>query len=223
MNGGMLMSKLIVIEGLDGSGKSTQLELLRKNLPDAHFITFPCYESESGRIISAYLRGEFDEKDPNKSAYSASIMYAVDRYTSFRTHWGALYESGRPVISARYVSSNAVYQMTKLDEAEWEGYLDWLTDLEYKKLGMPEPDLTIFLDMPTYVSQKLLSRRYGGDESKKDIHERDTAYLRRCRDAALYAASRYGWDVIPCSKDGEPKSIDEINSTLMQKIRNCIG
>ena len=216
------MKKLIVIEGLDGSGKSTQLELLKKKLPGAHFITFPYYETDSGRIISAYLKGTFAETDPVRSAYSASIMYAVDRYTSFKTHWEALYESGRPVISARYVSSNAVYQMTKLDSSEWAGYLDWLTDLEYDKLGMPRPDLTIFLDMPTDVSQKLLMDRYGGDESKKDIHERDIAYLRHCRDAAMFSAERYGWSVINCSENDEPRSVTDINSNIMNILQDHI-
>lgn len=212
------MKKLIVIEGLDGSGKSTQLGLLKEKLTDARFITFPYYDTDSGRIVSEYLRGTYGETDPSKSAYSASIMYAVDRYTSFKTHWGRLYESGSPVISARYVSSNAVYQMTKLDKAEWDGYLDWLTDLEYVKLGLPRPDLTIFLDMPTDVSQKLLSKRYGGDETKKDIHERDTGFLAKCRDAAMYTAERYGWKIIPCSENGEPRSMNDINRDILNMI-----
>ena len=216
------MGKLIVIEGLDGSGKSTQLELLREKLPDAHFITFPQYDSDSGRIISSYLSGLYNEQYPSVSAYSASIMYAVDRYTSFRTYWGALYSSDRPVISARYVSSNAVYQMTKLDRDKWDGYLEWLCDLEYLKLGMPRPDKTVFLDMPTDVSQKLLLKRYGGDESRKDIHERDTDYLERCRDAAMFAAEKYGWSIIPCSESGEPRSIADINSELMNAVKELL-
>ena len=212
------MKKLIVIEGRDGSGKTTQLGLLKEKLENAHFITFPYYDTDSGHIISEYLRGTYAETDPRKSAYSASIMYAVDRYTSFRTHWEALYNSGFPVISARYVSSNAIYQMTKLPEEEWDGYLDWLTDLEYVKLGLPRPDLTIFLDMPTDVSQKLLSERYGGDETKKDIHERDTGFLAKCRDAAMYTAERYGWKIIPCSENGEPRSIEAINEDILKLI-----
>lgn len=216
----MLLKKLIVIEGLDGSGKSTQLDLLKRKLQNARFITFPYYDTDSGRIISSYLKGNFNEDDPVKSAYSASIMYAVDRYTSFKTHWQALYESGDPVISARYVSSNAVYQMTKLDKSEWDGYLEWLTDLEYVKLGMPRPDMTIFLDMPMEISQKLLLERYGGDESKKDIHERDTAFLARCREAALYTAKKYGWRIISCAKNGEPRAISDINTELIGLINN---
>ena len=213
------MNKLIVIEGLDGCGKTTQLEILEKRLPDTHFITFPYYNTNSGRIVSDYLSGAFKDDNPEISAYSASAIYAVDRYTSYKTHWGALYESGSPVISARYTSSNAIYQMTKLSKDKWEGYLDWLFDFEYNKLGMPKPDRTIFLDMPIEVSQKLLSKRYGGDESKKDIHERDTAFLSACRSAALYTAEKCGWNIVKCSENGEPRTIEEINEELFALIK----
>ena len=213
------MNKLIVIEGLDGCGKTTQLEILEKRLPDTHFITFPYYNTNSGRIVSDYLSGAFKEDNPEISAYSASAIYAVDRYTSYKTHWGALYESGSPVISARYTSSNAIYQMTKLSKDKWEGYLDWLFDFEYNKLGMPKPDRTIFLDMPIEVSQKLLSKRYGGDESKKDIHERDTAFLSACRSAALYTAEKCGWSIVKCSENEEPRTIEEINEELFALVK----
>ena len=213
------MKKLIVIEGLDGCGKTTQLEILEKRLPDTHFITFPYYNTNSGRIVSDYLSGAFNEDNPEISAYSASAIYAVDRYTSYKTHWGALYESGSPVISARYTSSNAIYQMTKLSKDKWEGYLDWLFDFEYNKLGMPKPDRTIFLDMPIEVSQKLLSKRYGGDESKKDIHERDTAFLSACRSAALYTAEKCGWSIVKCSENEEPRTIEEINEELFALVK----
>ena len=158
---------LIVIDGLDGCGKSTQLDLLKEKITGAHFITFPYYNTNSGKIVTDYLNGVFNENNPKISAYSASAMYAVDRYTSYKTHWEELYKSGSPVISARYVTSNAIYQMTKLDKSEWDKYLDWLYDFEYGKLGIPKPDKTIFLDMPIEISQKLLSERYDGDENKK--------------------------------------------------------
>ena len=117
-------------------------------------------------------------------------------------------------MSARYTTSNAIYQMTKLPKNEWDGYLDWLYDFEYEKLGMPRPDKTIFLDMPVEISQKLLSARYDGDESKKDIHEQNVEFLKACREAALYVAKRDGWTVIPCNKGGEPRTIEEINAEL---------
>lgn len=211
---------LFVIDGLDGCGKSTQFELLKEKFTDAHFITFPYYNTNSGKIVSDYLSGKFHEENPMVSAYSASAIYAVDRYTSFKTHWEELYKSGRPVISARYVTSNAIYQMTKLDKAQWDSYLDWLYDFEYEKLGMPRPDKTIFLDMPVEISQKLLSARYDGDESKKDIHEQNVSFLKSCREAALYVAERDGWVIIPCGNGGAPRSIGEINADLERIIKN---
>ena len=213
------MGKLIVIEGLDGCGKSTQLELLKEKM-DAHFISFPYYDTDSGKMISAYLRGDYNEPDPSVSAYSASIMYAADRYTSYRTHWKALYDSDKPVISARYVSSNAIYQMTKLPETEWDSYLEWLCDLEYVKLGMPKPDLTILLDMPAAVSDTLLMKRYNGDDSKRDIHERDHLFQDLCRRAAYYTADKFGWQMINCCDPyNELRSKSDINSDICACIR----
>ncbi|MCM1333630.1 MAG: deoxynucleoside kinase [Bacteroides sp.] len=210
---------LIVIEGLDGCGKSTQLELLKKTYTNAHFITFPYYNTHSGRIISDYLADRYRESDPGVSAYSASAMYAVDRYTSYKTHWEALYQSGAPLFSARYTSSNAIYQMTKLTREDWDGYLAWLFDFEYKKLGLPEPDLTIFLDMPIAISQRLLTERYGGEEEKKDLHERNVPFLNACREAALYVGERFGWETIRCDRDGEPRRAEEIGEEILKILR----
>ena len=209
---------LIVIDGLDGCGKSTQLDLLKEKITGAHFITFPYYNTNSGKIVTDYLNGVFNENDPEISAYSASAMYAVDRYTSYKTHWEKLYKSGSPVISARYVTSNAIYQMTKLDKSEWDKYLDWLYDFEYGKLGIPKPDKTIFLDMPIEISQKLLSERYDGDENKKDIHEQNVSFLKACRESALYVANRDCWDIIPCNNGNDPRTIEEINHDLIKII-----
>ena len=217
--GTISMSKLIVIEGLDGCGKTTQLEMLKEKFPKANFITFPYYNTDSGRIVTDYLSGKFGEENTSVSAYSASAIYAVDRYTSYKTHWERLYKSENPLISARYVTSNAIYQMTKLKKNEWDGFLGWLFDFEYEKLGLPKPDRTIFLDMPIEVSQKLLTSRYNGDETKKDIHERDTAFLRACHEAALYTGEKCGWDMIPCSMGGEPRGIEEINKDLCRIIK----
>ncbi len=211
---------LIVIDGLDGCGKSTQFEMLKENFREAHFITFPYYDTDSGHIVSDYLGGKFPESNPSVSAYSASAIYAVDRYTSFKTHWQTLYESGSPVISARYTTSNAIYQMTKLQKSEWDSYLDWLYDFEYTKMGLPRPDKTVFLDMPVEISQKLLSARYDGDESKKDIHEQNVVFLKACREAALYVAKRDSWIIVPCSDGENPRTIAEINADLCSIIGN---
>lgn len=209
----------IVIDGLDGCGKTTQFELLRKKFTEANFITFPYYDTYSGKIVSDYLSGKFPEDKPYVSAYSASAIYAVDRYTSYKTDWQKLYESGADLISARYVTSNAIYQMTKLKKPEWEEYLGWLYDFEYEKLGMPKPDKTVFLDMPVEISQKLLSERYNGDDTKKDIHEQNIAFLKACREAALYVGKRDGWIIVPCNDGKNPRSVEEINCDLQKIIK----
>lgn len=211
--------KLFVIEGLDGCGKSTQLEMLKsKTDNNTRFISFPNYDSASGQIIKDYLSGKFVEENGRAGAYTASSFYAVDRYISYKTDWEKDYQACKTIIAARYTSSNAIYQMTKLDKSQWDEYLSWLEDYEYEKFGIPRPDKVVFLDMPIEVSQKLLSSRYGGNEDKKDIHERNVDFLKACREAALYTAERKGWFILPCS-DGEnpfiPESINEQLSALI--------
>lgn len=217
--------KIIVLEGLDGCGKSTQFELLKEKYSDCRFITFPNYNSPSGEIITDYLNGKFAENDPQKSSYSASSFYAIDRYISYNTDWGHDYLNGKNIISARYTTSNAIYQMTKLDKSVWNEYCNWIYDFEYNRLGIPQPDAVIFLDVPVEVSQKLLSERYSGDESKKDIHESNTDYLNACRDSAMYASthtSNTKWYIIDCCKDGKLRSIASINSEISQIINSLI-
>ena len=215
-------NKLIVIEGLDGGGKTTQLELLKNDYPDFRFITFPNYDSPSGQIVSNYLNGAYSEKNPSVSAYTASCFYAVDRYTSFKTDWEKDYRSGKTIVSARYVSSNAIYQMTKLPQNEWESYMDWLFDIEYNKFGIPKPSATIFLDMPPEVSRQLLLKRNNGDANKLDIHESDLQFMSDCRKAALYVAGKENWEIISCAENGSPRSIEDIHKTLVEKIEGLL-
>lgn len=211
--------KLFVIEGLDGCGKSTQLEMLKsKTDNNTRFISFPNYDSASGQIIKDYLSGKFVEENGKAGAYTASSFYAVDRYISYKTDWEKDYQAGKTIIAARYTSSNAIYQMTKLDRAQWDEYLSWLEDYEYEKFGIPRPDKVVFLDMPIEVSQKLLSSRYGGNEDKKDIHERNVDFLKACREAALYTAKQKGWFILPCSDGENPFTPERINEQLSAMI-----
>lgn len=216
------MGKLIVIEGLDGSGKSTQLQLLEQNLKakniDCKAVSFPNYESDSSALVKMYLSGEFGKKPDDVNAFAASVFYTVDRFASFKSDWGNYYNGGGTVVSGRYTTSNAVHQCSKLPESEWEQFLDWLYDFEYNKIGIPKPDKIIFLDMPIEVSQKLLTKRYEGDNSKKDIHESDTEYLAKCRKAAVFTAEYSNWEIIPCSKDGEPRTIEEIAEDVLSSV-----
>lgn len=216
------MGKLIVIEGLDGSGKSTQLELLYKNLTekgiDCKSVSFPDYDNPSSTLVKMYLAGEFGSKPGDVNPYAASVFYSVDRYASFKANWGEYYNNSGSVIAGRYTTSNAVHQASKLDEKDWEGFLSWLYDFEYGKIGIPKPDKVIFLDMPVEVSQKLLTKRYEGDNSKKDIHESDTEYLDKCRKAAVFTAKYSNWEIIPCAENGEARKIEDIANDVLNSV-----
>lgn len=218
--------KLIVLDGLDGCGKSTQLDLAESYLKDlglnCRAISFPNYDTLSGQLVECYLRGIIPCEGRN-GGYSASVLYAVDRYVSYVTDWKDFYEAGGIVLAGRYTTSNAIYQLSKIPPRECGDYLSWLFDFEYNKLGIPEPDEVIFLDMPTEVSQKLLSSRYNGDESKKDIHERDIEFLKKCRECAIFCAKAYSWTVIECSANGVPLAIEDIYLKICNQLRKILG
>lgn len=219
------MGKLIVIDGLDGSGKSTQFDILKETLSGKYSvkaISFPDYDNPSSSLVKMYLNGELSADASGVNAYAASSFYAVDRYASYKMFWEENYKNGDLIFASRYVSSNAIHQMVKLPENEWDGYLQWLSDYEYAKLGLPEPNLVIFLDMPTDISQKLLSARYNGDESRKDIHESDLQYLRACRRSALYAAEKLGWRVVECSDGEKPLAVEEISKKLLNIVNEVL-
>ncbi|MBQ4096288.1 MAG: thymidylate kinase [Oscillospiraceae bacterium] len=219
-------SKLVVIEGLDGSGKSTQFELVKKYLcekgVDVKAISFPEYDKPSSALVKMYLGGEFSKNASDVNAYAASSFYAVDRYASYKLYWENDYLQGKSILAARYVTSNAIYQMTKLSKDKWNDYIDWLCEYEYEKLGLPKPDLVIFLDMPVEVSQKLMTKRYDGDEGKKDIHEANVEFLNNCREAALFAANKDNWKIISCSDGENPLPIDSIFNEIIKCIDNIM-
>ncbi len=218
---GRYILALIVIDGLDGSGKSTQLENLKSVFPEALFISFPDYDRPSSALVKMYLGGELSPDPDGVNAYAASSFYAVDRYASYKQVWEKDYLDGRLIIAARYVCSNAIHQTGKLHEDQWDSFLGWLEDYEYDKLGLPRPDGVIFLDMPVEVSQKLLSARYHGDEAKKDIHESSIAYLKKCRRTALYSAKKLGWQVVKCAEDDEPLPPELITERLTEIIKKA--
>ncbi len=213
---------LVVLEGLDGSGKGTQAKLLAEALVcrgvPLRPVTFPDYSSPSSSLVKMYLNGEFGAEPEDVNAYAASAFYAVDRFASFRKGWGGDYRQGKLILCDRYATSNMVYQMGKLPRAEWDGYLAWMEDFEYQKLGIPRPDLVLYLDMPIEVSQKLLLRRYQGDSGKKDIHESHLAFLRSCGECARYAGQRLGWRTISCASGGEPLPVEHIHRAVLAAV-----
>lgn len=212
------MAKLIILDGLDGSGKSTQISLLHQHLEKRGYtvkqIKLPDYEHPSSNLVKMYLAGDFGKTANDVNAYAASLLYAVDRFASFQQYWKADYETDTIILADRYVTSNAMHQMVKLPQAEWDEYLAWSDDLEYVKVGIPKPDIVIYLEMPIEISQKLLSERYQGDEQKKDVHEADVAYLQACRETASYTARKQDWNVVHCAQAEKPRSINEIHDEI---------
>ena len=213
-----MSAKFIVIEGLDGSGKATQTKILFDKIvasgKTAKKLEFPDYANESSALVKMYLGGEFGSNPNDVNAYAASSFYAVDRIASYLKFWKKDYENDAVILSDRYATSNIIYQMSKLDKSEWDSFIEWQEDFEYNKLSVPKPDKGIYLDVQPEVSQKLISSRYEGDESKKDLHEKNLAFLLECRKSALYAAEKCGWIVIDCCENGEIKSIDSIASEI---------
>ena len=220
------MGKLIVIEGTDGSGKSTQFRKLWEHLEADQVafqhIVFPRYQEESSALIRMYLGGQFGNKPSDVNAYTASAFFAVDRFASYKMDWGKWYEEGGVVLSDRYTTSNAVHQASKQPEENQAAFLQWLYDFEYDKLGLPCPDLTIYLDVPTDFTEKLLRGREQSTNTQADIHEKDMSYLATCRKTGRKAAEFYGWTVINCVKDGQMRSIEDIHEEIYRHVKNCL-
>ena len=224
------MGKLIIFEGLDGSGKGTQTNLLCQALrargADLRQITFPDYESDSSALVRMYLSGRFGQRPDDVNAYAASTFYAVDRFASYKTDWGEFYRTGGLVVSDRYTTSNAVHQCSKLPPMHWDGFLDWLFNFEYKKMGIPAPDAVVYLSVDVEVSQELLAARYHGDAAKMDIQEKDTEYLARSRAAAEYCAHKLGWRRIDCTREENGKKImrtpEDIHAEVLAQLGDIL-
>ena len=220
------MGKLIVIEGTDGSGKSTQFRMLSDHLQNDNVafkhLVFPRYSEPSSALIRMYLGGEFGTKPSDVCAYASSAFYAVDRYASYKMDWGQWYEDGGVVLSDRYTTSNAMHQASKEPEEKQADYLQWLYDFEYDKLGLPKPDLTIYLDVPTDFTEKMMRGREQATNTKADIHEKDMQYLATCRQTGKKAASYYGWQVIECVRDGAMRTIEDIHNEIYALVKKCL-
>ena len=218
----MSKGKLIVLEGLDGSGKGTQAKLLAKHLTVTDHlvreITFPDYDSDSSALVKMYLAGQFGDKPDDVNAYAASSFYAVDRYAGYKQDWGGYYEGGGLMVADRYTTSNAVHQASKLPEGEREEFFRWLADFEYGRLGLPQPDLVLWMDMPLELSVANLRRREADTHTQADIHEVDTGYLSTCRQAAAQAARAYGWRRVDCAPGGMARSVEDIHREVMELL-----
>lgn len=221
-----MSGKLIVFEGTDGSGKSTQFKLaceaLSKRGKEFRTMVFPRYQEESSALVRMYLGGQLGSSPSDVNAYAASTFYAVDRYAGYKQDWGGYYEDGGLMVSDRYTTSNAVHQASKLPREEREEFFRWLGEFEYGRLGLPEPNLVLWMDMPIDRTVENLRSRETATHTTADIHEVDTAYLRACYDAAAQAAEFYGWRRIGCVDDsGDLRTVDEIHREVMELLEQC--
>lgn len=224
------MGILIAIEGTDASGKQTQSNMLyeklsRKGIP-ARLISFPAYGEASSALVKMYLAGDFGTEPGDVNAYAASSFYAVDRFATYRRDWKKDYDTGTVIIADRYVPSNMIHQASKLNSAEEKReFIKWLTELEYKHFGLPVPDMTIFLNMPSEKAAELMSERLNkiDNSQKKDIHERDAEYMKKSYNNAVEIAKLLNWTEISCvGESGNVRSIESISADIMAAAENLI-
>lgn len=213
---------LIVLEGIDGSGKETQATLLEEKLKSqgkgVMHVSFPDYDSPSSSLVKMYLHGDFGSNPDDVNPYAASLFYAVDRFASYRMKWKSFYENGGIVIADRYTTSNMVHQMTKYeDQGKRKEFLKWLEKTEYGELELPRPDLVILLDIPLRISEALVKER-AAKGGTMDIHEQHLKYLRKCHGAYQELLALYGWKRIPCTEDGKLRSIEDIGVDVEQAV-----
>ena len=217
------MSKLIVIDGLDGSGKGTVTRMLRSYLDgkgiENDLISFPMYDNDSSALVRLYLSGALGQHPEDNNAYASSVFFAADRYVSFKNFWKPLYEKPNSVLIAdRYVSANAVHQLSKLPRSEWDSFLDWLFDFEYHKLELPVPDHTVYIEMPPCLCRQMIAIRAKETGRFVDIHEKDVSHLDRAYQAALYCSSKLNWTRIKSFSDNSPRPLNEVFGELLEKL-----
>lgn len=215
------MGKLIVLEGSDGSGKATQTTRLLERLQNLRVnvmrVSFPNYESEASALIRMYLRGDFGSNAEDVNPYAASTFYAVDRFASFQ-NWKDFYEGNGIVLADRYVGSNMAHQSVKFKrKTDRERFLNWVDDFEFKKLQLPRPDLTFFLDMPPEIAAMLRKKR-----GREDIHESDAAYMIKSYNSYKDIAKKFGWKVIDCAAGNFTKSAVDIHDEIFRVVETML-
>lgn len=222
----MEKGKLVVFEGIDGSGKSAHYRRVCSRLEaegiNYNHIVFPRYDNESSALIRMYLNGDFGNKPNDVNAYAASTFYAVDRFAAYRSDWGKAYNSGEFILSDRYTTSNAVHQGAKLSDNELPAFFEWLYDFEYIKLGLPKPDLVIYLDVDLETSLRRMKHRQEKTNTTADIHEKDVKYLQNCLRVADKAADYYNWKRISFLKNGFEREIDEKHEEIYAAIKSAL-
>lgn len=219
-----MSGKLVVIEGIDGSGKSTQFRLLCDALTrdgvDFRRVVFPRYDNPSSTLIRMYLGGEFGSDPDAVNAYAASSFFAVDRYASFVQDWRDYYLGGGLVLTDRYTTSNALHQGAKMASDEREQFFKWLYEYEFDLIGLPKPDLTFYVNITVSLAAKRLRSREEQTGTRADIHEQDLPYLESCAQSGTAAAEHFGWYVVDSVKNNEQRTPEEIHKEIYNKVQS---
>lgn len=220
---------LIVIEGVDASGKATQTKLLYEYFlsegKSVRTLTFPDYASDSSAPVKMYLSGKLGDSADDVNPYAASALFAVDRFCSYKTGWEKYLKEGGIIIADRYVTSNFIHQAAKIkDISEKDKFLSFQADFEYERIGLPKPDKVIFLDVPPEVSAFLMRERENKftHEKEKDIHEKDLSYIKKSYENALYVAEKFGFTKIVCTENGKMKSPEKIAEEVRSEVINAL-
>ena len=220
-----MKGKLIVIEGLDGSGKATQTQYLyercRQAKKNVAKVSFPNYEDNSSALVKMYLNGQMGNIN-DVNVFAASTFYSVDRYATFHMYYQKQYEEGTIIIADRYTTSNIVHQASKLPLQERPAYIQWLEDLEYTRMGLPRPDKVLYMDMEPAIARQLIQKRYKGNLGEMDLHESNFEYMMACRETSLLAAEQCGWDIIPCSDGSRPLDADKISLKIWESLQDIL-
>ncbi len=221
-----MKKRLVAIDGLDASGKMTQTELLKELLEQKgipyRYLSFPTYDPDYSALVNMYLQGRFGD-DPNTvNPFAASAFFGADRYCSYMLDWKKDHESGAVILANRYTSANAVHQLSKLPVEEYDGFLQWLMDFEYNKLGVPKPDAVVYLCLPPHLSQKLIQVRCDETGAQKDIHEKNAEHLQNSYRAALYSTEKLGWIKVDCNHGEEIRTREDIHREIVEKLRHLI-
>ena len=212
------MGKLIVFEGIDGSGKSTQFEMMCERLLSEgrlfKRLVFPRYNEPSSALIKMYLGGDFGDNPDSVNAYAASSFYAVDRYASYIQDWCDYYKDGGLILTDRYTTSNALHQGAKVAAEQREHFFKWLYDYEFNLIGLPAPDLVIYMDIEVEIAAKRLRRRENETATNADIHENDMVYLSNSVKSGKQAATLFGWHKISCVNEGVERNKKDIHKEI---------
>ncbi len=221
-----MQGRLIVIEGIDGSGKSTQFKLLTDRLEDENLdfrrVVFPRYNESSSSVLKSYLSGDFGSLPEDVNPFAASTFFFVDRFASFKTDWGEYYRNGGLVICDRYTTSNAIHQGAKLPKDELSSFLDWLYDFEFRLMELPKPDIVIYMDIDLETCMNQMRIRQEKTNTRGDIHETHSEYLKSCLETGAAAADRLGWKKIPCITNGSMRSIESIHEEIYKLIKGVL-